>query len=147
MTGRDEGQVPRYEIAEDALKRISDVFTEWEGSDWSHITFPARDISSIVDIARARLHMATQVRDRRRPGWLGKVVSGVYGRGFMKPGEFGKDPDPHLCFVVEVTEGVKSTLGKRVEIQAPDSEMELLAKQILSMVELRREMKAREERS
>lgn len=145
MTGRDEGQVPRYEIAEDALKRIGDVFTEWEGSDWSH-TIPARDISSIVDIARARLHMAGQQRDRRRPGWLAKVISGVYGRGFMKPGEFGKDPDPHLCFVIEITDGNKSVLGKKIEVQGPDRNMEFLAMQILNMVKLRREMKAREEK-
>lgn len=136
-----EPDIPRYEIAEQALKDIGAVFDTWEGSDWS-CTNPAQEIRSIADIASAQLRMASLRRDRRRPRWFAKVVTAVYGRGFMKPGEFGKDPDPHLCFTVEITDGVKSALGKRVEVQAPDGDMELLAMQILSMVELRKRMKA-----
>lgn len=138
-----ETNVPRYEIAERALKNIEATLDYTEGSDWSH-TRPAQDIRRIIEIANAQLRMASMRRDRRRPGWFAKVTSGVYGRGFMRPGEFGKDPDPHLCFVVEITDGVKSARGKRVEVQAPDPDMEFLAMQILSMVELRKQLKARE---
>jgi hypothetical protein len=136
-----DAEIPRYEIAEQALKKVEAALDRMEDGDWSH-TAPAQDIRHIIEIANAQLRMASLRRDRRRPGWFAKVASGVYGRGFMKPGEFGKDPNPHLCFVAEITDGVKSARGKRVEVQAPDSEMEFLAMQILSMVELRKRMKA-----
>jgi hypothetical protein len=139
-----ETDIPRYEIAEHALNKIGELLDEWEGSDWSR-TGPAQEVRGIVDIARARLHMAKQQRNyRRRPTWLARVTSSVYGRGFMKPGEFGKDPDPHLCFTVEITDGTKTARGTRVEVQAPDSEMEFLAMQIHNMVELRQRLKAEE---
>jgi hypothetical protein len=133
--------IPRYEIAEQALGKIEDIFACAEDADWAQAE-PVQDIRHAVRLANARLRMRLMERDRRRPRWFGKVTSGVYGRGFMKPGEFGKDPDPHLCFVIEITDGVKSAQGKRVEVQGPDSELEFLAGQILSMVELRKRMQA-----
>ena len=139
-----EADIPRYEIAERALKKIEAVLADMEGSDWSH-TRPAQEVQIILDVADAELRMAELRRDRRRPGWLAKVTSLSYPRGFTVPGEYGKDPDPHLCVTVEVTDGPKAVQGRRVEVQAPDSYMAELAEQILGMVRLRKKMKAEEE--
>lgn len=138
-----EPDIPRYEIAEQALTSLRSEIDQWRDSGKSQMSLLI-EIAHILDLADARLRMASLRRDRRPPRWLAKVASGVYGRGFMKPGEFGRDPDPHLCFVIEVTDGVKSARGKRVEVQAPDSEMEFLAMQIMNMVNLRKELKAKE---
>lgn len=137
-----DADIPRYEIAEQALAKLETFLDDWEGSDWSH-TRPAQEIRSIVDVAVAQLHMACQRRDRRPARWLARVTSFVFGRGFNEPGQFGNDPDPHLCFLVEITDGSKLARGKTVEVQVPDDEMERLAKQILRMTKLRRTMKAR----
>jgi hypothetical protein len=138
-----ETDIPRYEIAERALDSIRREIDQWRNSGKSQMSLLV-EIAHILDIADARLRMASLRRDRRRPRWFAKVTSGVYGRGFMGPGEFGKDPDPHLCFTVEITDGTKAARGARVEVQAPDAEMEFLAMQIHNMVELRQRLKAEE---
>lgn len=139
-----ESDIPRYEVAERALISLRGKIDQWRDSGKSQMSLLV-EIAHILDLADARLRMTSMRRDRRPPRWFAKVTSDVYGRGFMKPGEFGKDPDPHLCFVIEITDGVKSARGKRVEVQAPDSEMEFLAMQIMNMANLRKEMKSREE--
>lgn len=141
-----EADIPRYEIAERALKRIEAELDRMEGTDWSH-TRPAQEIRAVVDVADAHLRMAELRRDRRRPRWLAKVTSLTYGRGFNAPGDFAKDPDPHLCFIVEITDGSKASQGKTVEVQMPDDHMGRFAEQILRMVRLRKKMKAEGEGS
>lgn len=130
-----ESDIPRYEIAERALKKIEARLDDMEGSDWSH-TIPAREVRHIVDLANAQLRMMSL--RRRRPGanWSAKVTSFTYPRQFA--GEWGADPDPHLCMQIEITDGPKAARDRYIEIQLPDDEAERLAKQILDMVEARK---------
>lgn len=133
-------EIPRYEIAERALAEVRAVLDDWNGSDWLR-TRPAQEVEGIVDVAEAHLRMAKDRRDRRPARWLARVTSYSFGRGFNAPGEFGNDPDPHLCFTVEITDGSKLARGKAVEVQMPDGDAERLAQQILRMAALRRKMK------
>lgn len=133
-------EIPRYEIAERALDDIRRAIDQWTDSGKSHTSLLV-DIAFILDIADTHLRMASLRRDRRKPKWLAKVTSFSFGRGFNAPGEFGNDPDPHLCFTVEITDGSKLARGKAVEVQASDDDMERLAQQILRMAALRRKMK------
>ncbi|MFE0472738.1 hypothetical protein ACFW2V_14085 [Streptomyces sp. NPDC058947] len=133
-----ETDVPRYEIAERALKKIEATLDHMEGSDWSH-TIPAREIRHIVTLANVNLRMMSL--RRRRPGanWLAKVGSFVYPRRFA--GEWGGDPNPHHCIQFEITDGPKALRDRYVEVQIPDDDMERLARQMLSMIEARKRAK------
>lgn len=137
-----ETDIPRYEIAERALKEIEATLDHMEGSDWSH-TIPAQDIRHAVTMADVRLRMMSL--RRRRPGanWLAKGISFVYPRRFA--GEWGGDPDPHHCIAIEITDGPKALRDRCVEIQMPDEDVERLARQMLGMVESRK--RAKEKRS
>jgi hypothetical protein len=101
------------------------------------------EIAHILDVADAQLRMMSL--RRRRPGanWLARATSFTYPRQFA--GEWGADPDPHLCMQIEITDGPKAARDRYIEIQMPDDEAERLATQILRMVERRRERKERDE--
>jgi hypothetical protein len=133
-----EADVPRYEIAERALKRIEATLDDMEGSDWSH-TMPAQNIRHDVVLANAQLRMMSL--RRRRPGanWLAKGCSFVYPRQFA--GEWGGDPNPHHCIQVEITDGPKAVRDRYIEIQMSDDDMERLARQMLDMIAARKRAK------
>lgn len=131
-------EVPRYEIAEQALKEIEDVLDGTEGSDWSQAPL-TQEVRSVVDIADAKLRMVS--RRRRRPGacWLAKEGSFAYPRKF--DGWWGDDPDPHMCVQIEITDGPKAMRDRYIEIQMPDDDMERLARQMLDIVGSRKKAK------
>lgn len=114
----------RYEIAEQALKQIGDFLDEWEGSDWA-ATRPAQEIRGLLDIANARIRMASSIRDRRNARWLARVTSFAFPR---REGDGNR-----LCFTVDITDGPKSAKGRKVEVQIPDTEAERLAGQIIGL--------------
>lgn len=114
----------RYEIAEDALRKLGDFLDEWEGSDWAG-TRPAQEVRGILDVADARIRMAASIRDRRNARWLARVTSFAFPRRV--------NGDDRLCFTVDITDGAKSAKGRKVEVQIPDSEAERLARQILGL--------------
>lgn len=131
-------EVPRYEIAERALKKIEAALDDMEGSDWSH-TIPAQEIRHVVELANAQLRMMSL--RRRRPGasWLAKVDSYSYPRQYA--GIWGGDPNPHMCVLIEITDGPKAVRDRYIEIQMTDEDTERLARQMLDMVESRRKAK------
>lgn len=145
MSNRYESEpdIPRYEIAERALAEIEQTLEHMEGSDWSY-TRPAKDIRHVVELAKARLRMMSL--RRRRPGsrWIGQVTSFSWPRKFA--GEWGGDPDPHLCFMVDITDGPQTARDKRIEVHVSEGEAERLAHQILDMAASRKKATAKGER-
>lgn len=133
-----EADIPRYEIAERALKRIEATLDHMEGSDWSH-TVPAQEILHVVELANAQLRMMSMRRRQPKANWLAKGISFVYPRQFA--GKWGGDPDPHMCIQIEIADGPKALRDRCVEIQMPDEDAERLARQMLDMVESRRKAK------
>lgn len=130
-----EVDIPRFEIAELALKKIEAALDHMEGSDWSY-TIPAQDIRHIVTLANAQLRMMSLRRRRPRANWLASGISFVYPRQFA--GKWGGDPDPHHCIQIEITDGPKAVQDRCIEIHMPDESVERLAKQMLDMIEARR---------
>lgn len=130
-----EPDIPRYEIAERALASLRSEIDQWRDNGKSQMSLLV-EIAHILDLADTRLRMMSL--RRRRPGanWLAKATSFTYPRQFA--GEWGADPDPHLCMQIEITDGPKAARDRYIEIQLPDNEAERLAKQILDMIEHRR---------
>ena len=137
---QSEPDIPRYEIAERALKKVEETLDHMDGSDWSH-SAPAQDIRRITAIADAQLRMMSL--RRRRPGanWLARAIGFVYPRQFA--GEWGADPDPHMCIQIEISDGPKVLRDRYIEIQMPDEFAERLARQMLDMVEGRKKAKGK----
>lgn|SRR5690606_5931255 len=130
-----EPDIPRYEIAEQALKEIEGSIDRWRGSGKSHMSLLI-EIADAVDVANARLRVMSLRRKRPKANWLAKGVSFAYPRRFA--GQWGADPDPHHCIQVEITDGPKALRDRLVEIQMRDDDMERLAKQMLRMIESRK---------
>lgn len=133
--------IPRYEIAERALESVRGEIEQWREGVKPQTNLLI-EIAHIVDLANARLRMMSL--RRRRPGanWLAKVSSFTYPRQFAE--KWGADPDPHLCFQIEVTDGPKAARDRYIEIQVTNEDAERLARQILDMLDACKRRAARE---
>lgn len=121
---------PRYLLAEEGPAEVAAVLERMEGSDWAH-TRPAEEIATAVGLTQARLRMADLRRDRRPARWFAKVVSFAYLR--RPPGMRDAYDTSHLIFEVEVTEGAKTALGRKVEVRVSLDEAERFGAQLLGM--------------
>lgn len=114
----------RYEIAERALNGIAERL-DGETDDGQCL----QEIRLAVDLARAQLRMAGQIRRRRQPRWLARITSFSYPR--ERAGEGAQEP--HLCFVVEITNGSKEVRGRRIEVQVPAEDAKDFGRQVEGM--------------
>jgi hypothetical protein len=122
--------IPRSEIALDALKDVRAVLDHWAGSDWSH-SRPAQEIDQIVHVVYARLRMAGMVRDRRSARWLAKIGSFSFPR--FLPGDKTRKVPEGICFEVEITDGAKVARGRKVEVRMTPVEAARFAGRLTSM--------------
>lgn len=70
--------------------------------------------------------------------WLARVTSFAFPRTFATHwGDTGRN---YLCFTAEITTGSKNAVGREVEVQIPDEDAEKLARQILRIIQARKEV-------
>lgn len=119
--GRED--IPRSEIALEALKEIRTLLDGRDGSDWSH-TQPAQEIDHILEVTYARLRMASVVRSRRDAPWLAKVVGTTWPRRI----EHESKVNVAICLNVIITDGAKAVRGKKIEVRMPFHEAADLGK-------------------
>ena len=101
--------MPRQEIA---LSALEDIRSSLEGRDRDEVL---GDIDHTLHLAYARLRMASQKRDRRNPRWLGEVASYTIPL-YFQAAEDGEDRNL-VSFIVEITDGPKSAVGRKVEVR------------------------------
>lgn len=120
---------PTSMLAEASLRQILAMAAN--GSDVDAICHEAELTISQIDMRR-RLRTG---RDRRRT-WLAKVTSFAFPRSFAvgippqatdyptveehmaAAAEYAKR-EHHVCFTVEITDGIKDSIGRQVEVQVP----------------------------
>lgn len=128
FTSPGKTDLPRQDIALGALKEIRAVL---DGLPADAVA--TEEIDYILTLAYARLRMAgNRQGPRANLTWLAKVVSFCVPMRFMRPN--GKGDAPYLCFVVEVTEGAQSAVGRKIEVQLPAADAARLATQMANMV-------------
>lgn len=126
----DHETPPRSEIALEALKEIRALLDDLKGSDWSH-KWPVQQVDQILNVAYARLQMASMVRDRKDASWLAEPISTTWPRE-LNSGE-GGEATTSMCFNVRITDGAKAARGKKVEVRMHPADALWLGKNMASM--------------
>lgn len=120
-------------IAEAALRHILDLAQDEDGFKG------VRDIATMA-VASIDMHRRGRRGSSRRRLWLAKVTSFAFPRCFTA--QWGEPARNHVCFTVELSEASKKAVGCAVEVQLPDADAERLARQMLRIVESRKQASA-----
>jgi hypothetical protein len=127
-----KGEPSRAEVALNALAEVRKVLDDWTGSDWSH-TRPVQEIDHILHLAYAKLRMKAMQRERRSATWLAKPISAVWPREVAW--RRGQESVTALCFEVEITDGPKDAVGRKVEVRMSVNDADFLAMSMKNMAE------------
>ncbi|MFB7312947.1 hypothetical protein [Streptomyces sp. NPDC056192] len=131
--GQPLAEAPQYLVAEHALAQIRDLASASE------------EVRGIVAVAEANISMARRSRPRvsNRRSWLAKVTSFTFPRTFTRT--WGKPAEHHVCFSLEITDGSKAAIGRKVEVQLAVDDAERLAEQMLRIAEFQRSQTSEKE--
>ncbi|WP_327259951.1 hypothetical protein [Streptomyces sp. NBC_01240] len=127
--GEDLLAVHPAAIAEAALRQIHDLADQAALDEIRSV--------AVMAVASIDMHRRSQSGRARGRAWLAKMTSAAFPRCFTA--QWNEPAKNHLCFTVQITEGVKNVIGRPVEVQVPDEDAERLARQILRLIEWRKQ--------
>lgn len=127
-----KGDPSRAELAMNALADVRALLDDYTGTDWGY-TIPAQKIDEILHLTYARMRMRSARRERRDATWLAKVIGTVWPREIAW--RRGEEPVTALCFCVEITDGAKDAVGRKVEVRMSASDADFLARSMAGMAE------------
>lgn len=127
-----KGDPSRAELALNALAEVRALLDDYTGTDWGY-TIPAQKIDEILHLTYAKLRMKSMQRERRDATWLARVISTVWPREIAW--RRGEEPVTALCFAVEITDGAKDAVGRKVEIRLSANDADFLARSMAGMAE------------